>query len=217
METKTKTKRQNDKKKGAIKQSTCQKKIEQGHSIERGFGIPPVAIIAIIAIQYPPPGGNYYTIILIYLVFIPKGIASTTTPSSQGFRLLYRHSRRRLGSLWVIRYVSELCPPNSRAPRTVHTHHVVGRWGFTKNIKTLSITGAEISEQNVHQAFLRGTATVSAERITKKVAFSFGKLVEYFSETTAAPDQDYRYFWWRRIYFSKSIVVTHTHTRIPLL
>ena len=35
-----------------------------------------------------------------YLAFISKGIASST-PYSQGFRLLYRHSQRRLGSPWV--------------------------------------------------------------------------------------------------------------------
>ena len=35
-----------------------------------------------------------------YLAFAPKGIASTT-PSSQGFRFLYRHRRRRLGRPWI--------------------------------------------------------------------------------------------------------------------
>ena len=40
-----------------------------------------------------PPNRNH-------LALAPKGIASTT-PHSQGFRFIYCHSRRRLGSPWV--------------------------------------------------------------------------------------------------------------------
>ena len=37
-----------------------------------------------------------------YLAFAPNGIfIVSTTPYSQGFRFLYRHSRRRLGGPWV--------------------------------------------------------------------------------------------------------------------
>ena len=75
-----------NKKKGTITQSTCQKKIEEGHSIERGFGIVPAA-------SHPIPSSDRN--------HAPKRIASTTTPCSQGFRFLYRHSRRRSGSPWV--------------------------------------------------------------------------------------------------------------------
>ena len=44
----------------------------------------------------PPPSGSQLS-----LAFVPGGMPSTTTPYSQGFRLCYRHSRRRLGSPWV--------------------------------------------------------------------------------------------------------------------
>ena len=42
----------------------------------------------------PPPDRNY-------LAFAPEGVMASTTPYSQGFRFLCRHSRRRLGSPWV--------------------------------------------------------------------------------------------------------------------
>ena len=44
-------------------------------------------------IRYPPPDCNY-------LAFAPEVIAPTT-PYSQHFKSLYRHSRRRLGNPWV--------------------------------------------------------------------------------------------------------------------
>ena len=82
---KTKTKQnKNEKNKEIITQSICQKKIEERHLIESLVCRQPRAI------RYPPDRN--------YLAFAPKGVASTT-PYSQGFRLLYRHSRRRLGSL----------------------------------------------------------------------------------------------------------------------
>ena len=60
---------------------------EEGHSIKRvwyaGSREP----------SDTPPNQNY-------LAFAPKGIASTSL-NSQGFRLLYEHRRRRLGSPWV--------------------------------------------------------------------------------------------------------------------
>ena len=55
------------------------------------------------AIRYPHPDHNY-------LAFALKDIESTTTPYSQGFRFLYRHTRRRLGSPWV-------GPINAAAPK----------------------------------------------------------------------------------------------------
>ena len=60
---------------------------EEGHSIKRvwyaGSREP----------SDTPPDHNY-------LAFAPKGIASTSL-NSQGFRLLYQHRRRCLGSPWV--------------------------------------------------------------------------------------------------------------------
>ena len=67
--------------KAILAQSTCQRKIEEGHSTE---------IVWYSASRKPsdtPPDRNY-------LAFAPKGIASTT-PYSQGFRFLYQHSNSR--------------------------------------------------------------------------------------------------------------------------
>ena len=66
--------------------STCQKKIVEGHSIEIVWYIVPAASHPI-----PSPDRSH----------APKRVVSTTTRYSQGFRFLYRHSRRRLGSPWV--------------------------------------------------------------------------------------------------------------------
>ena len=81
-----KNKTKNDKNKGRITQSTCQKNIGEEQSIER------VRIVPAPSHPITSPDRNHTT---------PKRIASTTVPYSQGFRFLYRHSRRRLGSTWV--------------------------------------------------------------------------------------------------------------------
>ena len=77
----------NDKKKG-ITPSICQKKIEEGHSIERVW-----YTASRNPSDTPPPYRNY-------LAFAPIGIVYTSL-YSQGYRFLYRHSRRRLGSPWI--------------------------------------------------------------------------------------------------------------------
>ena len=65
------------------------RKIQKKGTRWREFCIPPAASHPI-----PPPRRNY-------LEFAPKGVASTTLRTFKSFRLLYRHSRRRLGSPWV--------------------------------------------------------------------------------------------------------------------
>ena len=69
----------------SLNTSTCQKKNIRAFDRESLFGIVPAASHPV-----PSPDRNH----------APKRIASTA-PYSQGFRLLYRHSRRRLGSPWV--------------------------------------------------------------------------------------------------------------------
>ena len=78
-----------NKMKGTITQSTRQKKME-GHSIKR--------------VLYTPPAANHPIPPRIAAIsdLHPKAVSTTTlTPYSQGFRLLYRQNRRRLGSPWV--------------------------------------------------------------------------------------------------------------------
>ena len=80
---KNKTKAKNDRKKVTVTQSTCQKKIEERHSMER------VWFVQAASHPKPSPDRNH----------APKRKASTENSVLSGLQIYnYRHSRRRLGS-----------------------------------------------------------------------------------------------------------------------